>query len=209
MKRIGILGTGIVGATLGKKLLELGYEVKMGSRTAGNEKALEWVKAHGKEASEGTFADAAQFGEIIFVCTRGEVTLNALNLAGLGNLRGKIVIDVTNPLDFSKGMPPGLLISNGNSLGEEVQNLLSESLVVKTLNIVNCGVMVEPKKVGGDITMLLCGDDMHAKEEVLKILRDFGWTDVIDLGDIKACRVMEMLVPPWVAIMTSLKTPNF
>ena len=104
MKKIGVLGTGAVGATIGKKLVELGYEVKMGSRTNGNEKAVAWVKANGKGASEGTFADAAVFGEIIFVCTRGEFALKALEQGGVENFKNKTVVDVSNPLDFSKGI---------------------------------------------------------------------------------------------------------
>jgi len=107
MKKIGILGTGMVGASIGKKLVELGYEVKMGSRSKGNSKAVDWVKAHGRGASEGTFAEAAAFGEIIFNCTKGEAALEAIKQAGVENFKGKMVVDVSNPLDFSKGMPRG------------------------------------------------------------------------------------------------------
>src|SRR2546423_638173 len=121
--KIAILGTGIVGNTIGSKLIELGHDVKMGSRTANNEKAAEWVKKAGGKASQGTFADAAAHGEIIFNCTSGGVSLDALKMAGANNMKGKIIVDVSNPLDFSKGMPPTLHphLSNTTSVGEEIQ----------------------------------------------------------------------------------------
>jgi 8-hydroxy-5-deazaflavin:NADPH oxidoreductase len=105
----GVIGTGMVGKTLASKLISLGHEVKMGSRSATNEKAAAWVKEAGKGASQGTFADAAAFGEVVFLCTKGDVTLDAVLSAGADNLKGKVVIDVSNPLDFSKGMPPSMI----------------------------------------------------------------------------------------------------
>jgi predicted dinucleotide-binding enzyme len=199
MKKIGILGTGMVGSIIGAKLIQLGYQVKMGSRTATNEKALAWVKANGKAASAGTFADAAAFGEVIFNCTKGDVALQILEQSGKENFKDKILIDVSNPLDFSKGMPPSLIpsLANTNSLGEEVQKLLPEAKVVKTLNIVNCEVMVDAQKSGGDPTMFISGNDASAKMEVKKILASFGWNDIIDLGDITSARGTEMLLPVW------------
>src|ERR1700752_3270848 len=121
--KIGIIGTGVVGSAIGTRLVQIGHEVMMGSRTANNEKAAQWVKASGNKASQGTFADAAAFGEIVFNCTKGEISLEALKLAGEKNLKGKVLVDVANPLDFSKGMPPILTPSlcNTNSLGEEIQ----------------------------------------------------------------------------------------
>ncbi|HWB63400.1 MAG TPA: NAD(P)-binding domain-containing protein [Chitinophagales bacterium] len=209
MKKIGVLGTGAVGATIGRKLITLGYEVMMGSRTKGNAKAVAWVNEHTSGASEGTFADAVQFGDIIFNCTKGEITLEALKLAGIENFNGKTVVDVSNPLDFSKGMPPSLLICNTNSLGEEVQKLLPGANVVKALNTVNCEVMVDAKKPGAEGTMLICGNNAQAKEEVQQILWQFGWTDILDIGDIKGARSLEMLVITWVSVMQTLKTANF
>src|SRR5437868_11844032 len=134
--KIGILGTGIVGHTIGSKHVELGHEVKMGSRTADNEKGQEFAKANGNKASHGTFADAAKFGEVIFNCTSGGVSLNVLQMAGEANLKGKILIDVSNPLDFSKGMPPILVpsLSNTTSVGEAIQKAFPEVKVVKTFN---------------------------------------------------------------------------
>ena len=131
--KIGILGTGIVGQTIGSALTQLGHEVKIGSRTKTNEKALAFVEKHKENnASNGTFEDAADFGDIVFNCTKGENSLEAIALTG-NSLKEKILIDVTNPLDFSKGMPPSLIpaLSNTNSVGEEIQRLYPQTKVVK------------------------------------------------------------------------------
>lgn len=202
MKKIAVLGTGMVGNTIASKLIQLGYEVKMGSRTANNEKAVAWVSANGKNAALGTFADAAKFGEIIFNSTKGDIALEVMQQAGAKNLSGKILIDVSNPLDFSTGMPPTLIpaLSNTNSLGEEIQKLLPQTHVIKTLNIVNCEVMVDAAKCGGDATMFVAGNNNEAKKEVEKILQQFGWKDIIDLGDIKHSRSIEMMLPIWLSV---------
>jgi predicted dinucleotide-binding enzyme len=207
MKKIGVLGTGAVGRTIGKKLTELGYEVKMGSRTATNEKAIEWVNSSGKNASNGTFEDAANFGEVIFNCTKGEITLEVLKMAGIANFGGKTLIDISNALDFSQGFPPFLVpqYTNTNSLGEEVQKLLPGANVVKSLNIVNCEVMVNAAKSGGDPTMFVAGNNENAKKEVTLILQQFGWNDILDLGDITNARGMEMMLPIWTRIYGATK----
>jgi predicted dinucleotide-binding enzyme len=200
MKKIGILGTGVVGKTIGTRLIQLGYEVKMGSRTSLNEKATEWAKSQGNLASTGTFEEATRFGEIIFNCTKGEITLDVFKMAGVANFAGKTVIDISNPLDFSQGMPPFLIpqYANTNSLGEEIQKLIPQANVVKTLNIVNCEVMVNAAKSGGNPTMFVCGNQAEAKAAVTEILNQFGWTDIIDLGDITNSRGTEMMLPIWV-----------
>lgn len=208
--KIGVLGTGVVGETIATKLVKLGHTVRMGSRSAGNPKATAWVAAAGPSASTGTFADAASFGELVFVCTKGDGTLDALRAAGAPALAGKVVVDISNPLDFSKGMPPSLFISNTDSLGESVQRTFPEARVVKTLNTVNCRVMVDPSLVPGDHDMFLCGNDPEAKATVRKILADwFGWKHVIDLGDITNARATEQLLPIWVRLWGVLQTPNF
>lgn len=200
MKKIGILGTGMVGQTIGTKLISLGYQVKMGSRTANNEKAVQWTEKNGNNASQGNFADAAGFGDMVFNCTKGEAVLDIISMAGPENFEGKTVIDISNPLDFSKGMPPFLIpqYCNTHSLGEEVQNKLPGANVVKTLNIVNCEVMVDAKRCGGDATMFMAGNNAEAKNETKEILNQFGWTDIIDLGDISMSRGTEMLLPIWI-----------
>jgi predicted dinucleotide-binding enzyme len=208
MEKIGVFGTGVVGNTIGTKLVQLGYKVMMGSRTAANEKATAWVEANGKNASAGTFKDTAEFGDIIFNCTKGESALEVFKQAGLDEFHGKLVVDISNPLDFSKGMPPALIpeYTNTNSLGEEIQKLLPEANVVKTLNIVNCEVMVDPKKSGGDPTMFISGNKAEAKEKIKAILKQFGWADIIDLGDITTARGTEMLLPIW--LRTYMATGN-
>lgn len=208
--RIGILGTGVVGQTVGKKLVALRHEVRMGARTANNEKAEGWVKANGARASHGTFADAAGFGEIVFNCTSGMASLEALKQAGAKNLDGKILIDVANPLDFSRGMPPTLSVCNTDSLGEQIQRAFPNVRVVKTLNTINTNVMVDPALVPGDSDVFVSGNDAGAKAKVTEILTKwFGWRSVIDLGDITSARATEMVLPLWLRLFSTFKTPNF
>ncbi|HNW52844.1 MAG TPA: NAD(P)-binding domain-containing protein [Bacteroidales bacterium] len=209
MKNIAILGTGMVGDVLGTKLVLLGHKVMMGSRTENNEKALAWKNKNGTLASNGTFADAAAFGEIIFNCTSGKVSLEALQLAGRENLQGKILVDVANPLDFSKGMPPTLTICNTDSLGEVIQRQFPDVRVVKALNTMNCQLMVNPGFLKEPGNVFMCGNDSGAKSEVDKLLRSFGWEKIIDLGDISAARGTEQLLPAWVRLMGKLETPMF
>jgi Predicted dinucleotide-binding enzymes len=207
---IGILGTGMVGRTIGSRLVQLGHKVKMGSRTADNENAAQWVAANGTLASHGTFAEAAAFGELIFNCTAGIASLNALNMAGAEKLRGKILIDVANPLDFSRGMPSSLSVCNTDSLGEQIQRSFPETIVVKTLNTVNCNIMVNPSLVASPQDMFVCGNDGEAKAMVKRLLKEwFGWESVIDLGDITAARAMEMMLPLWIRLWGILQTSTF
>jgi predicted dinucleotide-binding enzyme len=206
--KIGILGTGVVGQTLGTKLVQLGHEVRMGSRKAGGDKAKAWAQQAGAHASEGTFADAASHGEIVFNCTSGMVSLDALKAAGENNLVDKVLVDVANPLDFSKGMPPSLTVSNTNSLGEQIQRALPRTKVVKALNTMNTHVMVDPGKVPGQHSVFICGNDAGAKGRVVAILQSFGWKDIIDLGDITGARGQEMILPIWLRLFMTLNTPN-
>jgi predicted dinucleotide-binding enzyme len=209
--KIAVLGTGIVGDTIGTKLIQCGHEVKMGSRTATNEKAAAWVKKNGIHASQGTFADAASFGEIVFNCTHGGASLEALNLAGVNNLKNKTLIDIANALDFSKGMPPSLVVCNTDSLGEQIQRAFPDTKVIKTLNTMNCNLMVNPGLVAnGDHDIFISGNDVEAKATVTKILRDwFGWKSIVDLGDITNARATEMLLPIWVRLYGKFQSPNF
>ncbi|MES1186660.1 MAG: NAD(P)-binding domain-containing protein [Myxococcales bacterium] len=208
--KIAVLGTGNVGVTIGNKLVQLGHEVKMGSRSATHEKGLAWAKAAGNQASLGTFLDAATFGELAFNVTSGSGSLPALQAAAPG-LEGKLVIDVSNPLDFSKGFPPTLFTGNTDSLGEQAQRALPASKVVKALNTVTAAVMVDAKRVaGGDHTALICGNDAAAKAQVTTILKDwFGWVDVLDLGDISKSRGIESYLALWVRLYGALGTADF
>src|SRR3990167_5831615 len=191
--KIAVLGTGMVGQAIGSRLAELGHEVRMGSRTAGNAKAVEWAK-QAQGASEGTFADTASFGEIVFNCTSGSASLDALAAAGADNLAGKVLVDVANPLDFSQGMPPTLSVCNTDSLGEQIQRAFPEARVVKALNTMNCNIMVNPALVGnGEHHTFLSGNDAEAKQQVKALLQSFGWQEacVLDLGDISTARGTE------------------
>lgn len=200
---VAVFGTGMVGDGIGSKLTELGHSVMMGSRTADNEKAKAFVAKHEGKASAGTFADAAAFGEIIFNCTAGGGSIEALKLAGEGNLSGKIIVDIANPLDFSNGMPPSLSIVNTHSLAEEIQKTFPGTRVVKALNTMWCGLMVNPGMInGGDHSTFVSGNDAEANEQVKAILRSFGWEDknIPDPGDIRTARGTEMYLPLWLSI---------
>lgn len=206
-----VLGTGMVGNAIASKLVALGHEVKMGSRTANNEAAAKWASGAGASASHGTFADAAAFGEIVWNCTQGAHALAVLEAAGKQNLAGKILIDISNPLDFSKGMPPSLLTTSTDSVGEQIQRAFPDVKVVKTLNTVNCNVMVDPSRVaGGDHDMFVSGNDAAAKGRVIEILKGwFGWKSVIDLGDITTARGTEHYLPLWIRLWGALGTADF
>jgi hypothetical protein len=215
--KISIIGTGSVGQTIASKLIELGHDVMIGTRNVaekiastakdnyGNPSFSEWHKANSK-VQLGTFAQAAAFSNIIFNATHGGSSLDALKAAGAKNLSGKVLVDIANPLDFSKGMPPSLLpgLNNTNSLGEEIQKTFPDSKVVKTLNTMWCGLMVNPKMIGGgDHINYIAGNDAEAKITVRKILKEFGWKDenIIDIGDITGARATESLLPIWLRVM--------
>jgi 8-hydroxy-5-deazaflavin:NADPH oxidoreductase len=201
--KIAVLGTGQVGETIATKLVSLGHQVRMGSRTANNEKAIAFADKFSENASYGTFADAAAFAEIIVNATSGENAIEALTLAGENNLNGKVLIDVSNPLDFSKGQPATLLQVNTTSLGEEIQAKFPNAKVVKTLNTMWNGLMVNPKMVNnGDHNVFVSGNDADAKEKVKEILVSFDWTasNILDLGDITTARGPEMYLPLWLRI---------
>lgn len=209
--RIGVLGTGVVGQTVASKLVEVGHEVMMGSRQAGGENATAWVAAAGEGTSEGTFADAAGFGELVVNATKGESVLEALEAAGESNLAGKALWDISNPLDFSQGFPPSLTVANTDSLGESIQRAHPEAKVVKALNTVTASVMVDPSALGESSNLFVCGDDAQAKAQVIEILETFGWLsgDILDLGDISAARGTEAYLLLWVLLMGALDGPKF
>ena len=208
--RFGVLGTGMVGRAIATKLAGLGHAVTMGSRSPDNQRAVEWAAVAGEGAANGTFADAAAAGEIVFNCTAGLCSLEALEAAGAGNLEGKVLIDVSNPLDFSRGMPPTLAISD-TSLGEKIQERFPAARVVKTLNTMNCDVMVEPGSVPGSHAVFICGNADSAKSDVRSLLGSFGWPDqsILDLGDISAAQGTELFASLWLRLYGSLGTGRF
>jgi predicted dinucleotide-binding enzyme len=208
--KIAIFGTGMVGSAIATKLVKLGHEVKMGSRTPDNAKAAEWVKANGAKASQGTYADAAAFGELLFNCTAGAGSLAALEAAGKKHLAGKVLVDAANPLDFSKGMPPSLTVCNTDSLAEQIQRAFPDTKVVKALNTMTCNLMVDASLVKGEHDVFVCGNDPGAKGKVTELLKGwFGWKNVVDLGDLTAARGQEMFVVFWVRLFGALGSPMF
>jgi 8-hydroxy-5-deazaflavin:NADPH oxidoreductase len=196
--KIGILGTGDVGRAIAKGFLTLGHEVKLGAREATNEKAVAWAKEAGPKASNGTFADAAEFGELVVLCTLGAAYESVLKATGPQRLEGKVLIDTTNPLDFSKGMPPRLAVGHTDSGGEQIQRAAPGARVVKAFNIVGNSSMFRPEFPGGPPDMLICGNDAEAKRKVTTILNDFGWPVVVDFGGIESSRYLEPLCITWV-----------
>ncbi len=209
--RVGVLGTGMVGKAIGSRLVGLGHEVTMGSRTADNPDATQWAEAAGASAAHGTFVDAAAAGELLFNCTAGGVSLDALRATGEENLAGKVLVDVSNALDFSQGRPPTLGVCNTDSVGEQIQRAFPEARVVKALNTVNAAVMVDPASVPGEHDVFVCGNDAAAKAEVRDLLGSFGWPGehVLDLGDITSARGTEMYLPLWLRLIGVAGTPHF
>ena len=205
--KYGILGSGSVGQTIGAKLAGLGHEVMVGTRNP--DKLKDWLAATGGKATVGSFAQAAAHGEMVFNATAGSGALAALQAAGAANLDGKVLIDISNPLDFSHGMPPSLSVGNTDSLGEQIQRAFPNLKVVKTLNTTTARVMVDPHLVGdGEHTIFLSGNDAEAKAKVSALLREqFGWKDILDLGDITTARGVEAMLPLWVMLYMKFGTP--
>jgi hypothetical protein len=207
---IGILGTGMVGQTIGSRLVDLGHNVKMGSRTPDNANARAWVRVAGELASQGTFDQAAAFGEILFNCTSGKGSLSAIESIKTSNLNNKVLIDIANPLDFSRGTPPVLTVCNYDSLAEQIQRVRPLLRVVKALNAMNVEVMVQPKRLPGQHDVFICGNDKDSKSLVTMMLIEwFGWESVIDLGDITNSRGMEMSILLWISLQRKLGTNLF
>jgi len=196
--KVGILGSGEVAQALGLGLSDLGHEVMLGSRSPKSEKITSWLEKVGGKTSSGSFEEVAIFAEMVIIATLGIAVAEVITAAGVKNFNDKIVIDVTNPLDFSQGMPPRLAKSEGGSNGALIQNLLPTAKVVKTLNILANSSMVQPKFEAGEPDMFVCGNDAEAKKTVEQILRDFGWKRITDLGDITQSYLTEALCILWV-----------
>ncbi|HET9021689.1 MAG TPA: NAD(P)-binding domain-containing protein [Ornithinibacter sp.] len=218
--KIAVLGTGMVGQALAGRLSGLGHDVTIGTRDPqatlartepdgmGNPPFSAWVADH-SDVSLATFADAAASAELVHNATNGYGALPALEAAGADNLAGKVVVDISNPLDFSKGFPPTLFVKDTDSLGEQLQRAFPQARVVKTLNTLNANLMVDPAALGAESSVFVSGDDADAKRTVTELLQSFGHTDVIDLGDITTARGSEMLLPIWVRLMGVLGTASF
>lgn len=218
---IGILGTGPVGQTLAAALAGLGHSVFIGTRdpattlkredkdTFGNPPFKDWKAAHGA-IGFGSYAEAARHGALLINATNGNGAMAAIEAAGADAIGDKVLVDVSNPLDFSRGMPPRLFVSNDDSLGEQIQRALPRARVVKTLNTVNAYLMIDPKKLaGGDHTMFMAGNDAGAKAAAKALLEGFGWSDIVDLGDISNARATEMYLPLWARVWMATQNPMF
>ncbi len=219
--RIAVLGTGVVGQSIGGRLQELGHQVTFGTRDVATTRARTepdgmgnpgfgvWLADHaGVELA--TFADAAAGAELIVSATSGQVAIPALEAAGAPNLAGKTVLDISNPLDFSAGFPPSLFVKDDDSLAEQIQRAFPDARVVKSLNTLTAALMVHPETLGGgDHTIFLAGNDEDAKAQVLDLLHSFGWQDVIDLGDLSGARGAEMVLPLWLRLMGSIGHAQF
>lgn len=200
----------------------MGHDVTIGTRDVERTRAHTEPSPYGVPAFSvwqqehpavrlGTFAGAARHGELVINATGGTVSLAALQLAGEAALGDKLLLDVSNPLDFSHGMPPTLSICNTDSVGEQLQRAFPALKVVKALNTVTAPLMVDPGSVaGGDHTLFLCGNDAAAKAQVRGWLEDwFGWRDFVDLGDISGARGTEMYLPLWLRLWGALGTGMF
>ena len=196
--RVGILGSGTVGQTIGRGFATLGHDVMLGSRTPDSDKLKAWVDETTGSTSAGTFRAVSQFGELVVLATFWAGTENALEMAGPENFAGKVVIDVTNPMDFSLGMPPFLTHGTSDSGGEQVQRWLPGAKVVKAFNMVNASDMFLPDYTSGTPDMFVCSDDPNARAQVVQICKDFGWKRVTDLGELKGARHTEALANLWV-----------
>ena len=218
--KFAVLGTGMVGQAIAARLSDLGHDVTIGTRDPqatlartepdgmGNPPFATWAADH-SEVALATFADAARRAELVVNATSGFGALPALELAGADNLAGKVLIDISNPLDFSQGFPPTLFVKDTDSLGEQIQRAFPQTRVVKTLNTLNADLMVNPKSLGAESSVFVSGDDAAAKSTVTELLQSFGHTDVIDLGDISTARGTEMVLPVWLRLMGTLGTAAF
>jgi predicted dinucleotide-binding enzyme len=210
--KIGVLGTGMVGQQLARKLVGLGHEVMMGARSRENEKAAAFVSEAGEGASAGTFEDAVRHADqLILNCTAGAHAVAAVEAGGADHYEGKILIDVSNPLDFSNGFPPSLSVMNDDSLAEQLQRAVPAAKVVKALNTVANEVMVDPGKLAdGEHDLFVCGDDDDAKGVVVRFLKEqFGWKHVHDLGALSHARGTEAWLLLWTRMYAAFGTGEF
>ncbi len=207
--RYGVLGTGIVGQTIATKLVQLGHQVMMGSRTAGGDKAKSWAANAGDLATEGTFADAAGFAETIVNATAGGASIEALKAAGTENISNKVLIDIANPLVFGdSGM--SLSVCNTDSLAEQIQREFPQARVVKSLNTMSATVMTSPAALNGDHNVFVAGNDAEAKSAVAMLLQSFGWPleRIIDIGDSSGARGLEAYLLLWIRLFQTTGSPD-
>jgi predicted dinucleotide-binding enzyme len=219
--KIAVLGSGFAGRTLAAGLADLGHDVTIGTRDVtatrqnnepdrmGNAGYAVWAQDF-PHIGLASFADAAVGADLFVNATAGNGSIAALTAAGAANLGGRVLLDVSNPLEFSQGFPPNLFVKDDDSLGEQIQRAFPDARVVKALNTMIGDVMTTPKSVAdGNHSVFLSGDDSEAKRVISELLAAFGWADVIDLGGIQTARATEMMVKIRLLVMTSLGTPIF
>jgi len=202
--QIAILGTGAVGPALGKALSAAGHQVTIGTRDPEQTKARErWA---GVDLPLAAYQDLD--GDVFINATNGQGSLAALRAVG-DALKGKVVIDTSNALDFSHGFPPSLFVSNTDSLAEQMQRAFPEAQLVKMFNTMANEVMVDPNGLSSDTTIFVAGNDVTARQTAASLAADLGWTDVLDLGDLTAARGLEMYLPLWVRMFAQIGHPEF
>ncbi len=209
---IAVLGTGPVGRAVAGRLAQLGHSVTVGTRDPGGTAARAdyagWAAEH-PQVRLATFSDAASGADLVVNASGGDVALGILEAAGTQNLAGKVLLDISNPLDGSAGFPPTLFVKDDDSLGEMIQRAHPDARVVKSLNTMNNSLMVDPQRLGEDSTVFVSGDDAEAKATVVQLLRQLGHGDVIDLGGIDTARGPEMWLPLWIRINLALGGNDF
>lgn len=203
--KIAVLGTGMVGRTIAGRVHELGHDVVIGTRDPEATRARD----DAPDLPLATVPDAVADAEVVVNATNGTASIAMLSLAGADRLAGKVLLDIANPLDFSAGFPPTLLVKDTDSLGEQIQRAFPDARVVKSLNTLTADLMVRPDLLPEGTSVFVSGDDASAKATVTALLEEFGHTDVIDLGDITTARGTEMMLPVWLRLMGALGTPMF
>lgn len=209
--KYAVLGTGMVGHTLATKLLQVGHEVRMGARSADNAKAASWAQENGALAGTGSYSEVVQWADRVIFAVNGARILEVADALADADVSGKTVLDVTNPLDTSNGMPPTLVpeLSNTTSAAEQLQIRLPSAKVVKSLNTMNHLLMVDPARLAGEHDVFLCGDDASAKGDIVQLLNEFGWSDPIDLGPLAAARGLEGMMPFWLRAWAAIGSSDF
>ena len=205
--RIGIIGSGDVARSLGDGLVNLGHDVMIGTRDTKKKELGSWRKKNDKHRSLGSTTEAASFAEVAILATAWHATEDVLAQIR-PELAGKVVIDVTNPIQFNDDEAPELTVGHSMSGGEIVQHSLPDSHVVKALNIINHANMVNPKYKQGSPTMFICGNNQSAKAHTAEMLNDFGWQDIVDIGPIEKSRLLEPLCLLWIEYGVSRGTWN-
>jgi predicted dinucleotide-binding enzyme len=204
---IAVMGTGGVGQTLAAKLSESGHSVVIGTRNVAEtmarqkrdrqeERPSSWHAGHPK-IKLTTFAEASAFAEVIIFATFGSVVTKVIDMAGKDSFKGKVVVDATNPLDFSQGAPPKFAVTLGNSLGEQVQRHIPDAKVVKAFSTIGAHIMISPKREEGMPSFFVAGND-EAKKVVAEIIKPWGWGEPVDFGDIAASYWLEANAMMWI-----------